>query len=98
MNGVRVKKKRIIGEEGVLLSLKFQFFCFYMSDGEILSSLIILSKVIICPNQSFYSSKDKRREFLTYLSLRQPEERFSYDVRVRNPSLLWLQRFQKYST
>ena len=69
-----------------------------MSDGEILSCLIILSKVIICPNQSFYSSKDKRREFFTHLALRQPEEKFSYDVRVRKPSLLWLQRFQKYST
>ena len=98
MNGMRVETKRIISVEGVLVLLKFKFICFYMSDGEILSCLIILSKVIICPNQSFYSSKDKRREFFIHLALRQPEERFSYDVRVRKPSLLWLQRFQKYST
>ena len=67
MNGMRVKTKRIISVEGVLVSLKFKFICFYMSDGEILSSLIILSNVIICPNQSFYSSKDKRRESLLIL-------------------------------
>ena len=66
-----------------------------MSDGEILSCLIILSKVIICPNQSFYSSKDKRREFFTHLALRQPEERFSYDVRVRKPSLVVATAFLK---
>ena len=67
MNGMRVKTKRIISVEGVLVSLKCKFICFYMSDGEILSSLIILSKVIISPNQSFYSSKDKRRESLLIL-------------------------------
>ena len=67
MNGMRVKTKRIISVEGVLVSLTFKFICFYMSDDEILSSLIILSNVIICPNQSFYSSKDKRRESLLIL-------------------------------
>ena len=67
MNGTRVETKRIISVEGVLVSLKFKFICFYMSYGEIRSSLIILSKVIICPNQSFDSSKDKRREFLLIL-------------------------------
>ena len=69
MNGMRVETKRIISVEGVLVLLKFKFICFYMSYGEILSSLTVLSKVIICPNQSFYSSKDKRREFLLILPL-----------------------------
>ena len=109
MNGMRVKTKRIISMEGVFVSLKFKFICFYMSDGEVLSSLIILSKVITCPNQSFYSSKDKRREFLTHLALPQPEERFSCDVRVfqnlpccgysvfKNTPLNFPERFRKTS-
>ena len=81
MNRMRVKTKRIISEEGVLVSSKFKFICVEISDGEVLSSLIILAKVITCPNQSFYSSKDKRRE-CPHLALRQPEQRFSCDVSV----------------
>ena len=87
MNGMRVETKRIISVEGVLVSLTFKFICFYMSDGEILSSLIILSNVyIICPNQSFYSSKDKRRESLLILRFDNLNRGLA-DVRVfpRNP-------------
>ena len=69
MNGMRVKTKRIISVEGVLVSLTFKFICFYMSDGEILSSLIILSKFLLVQRQ--------KAGVFTHLAFRQPEQRFS---------------------
>ena len=33
MNRMRVKTKRIISKEEVLVSLKFKFICVYISDG-----------------------------------------------------------------